>query len=71
MAKYKWAIKGIIFMIVIWLIIYIAIPMFDDTKPMEPEKNILNLIIAIPAGVAFGWYRYKFLKEKLEKRKEN
>ena len=71
MAKYNWAIKGIIFMIVIWLIIYIGIPLFDDTKPMDPEQNIINLIIAIPAGVAFGWYRYKFLKEKLEKRKEN
>lgn len=70
MAKYNWAIKGIIFMIVIWLIIYIGIPMFDDTKPMEPEKNILNLIIAIPAGVAFGWYRYKYLKERMEKKEK-
>lgn len=68
MAKYNWALKGILYMLVIWLIIYIGIPLIDDTKPMEPEKNLLNLVIAIPAGVAFGWYRYKYLKEKLERR---
>lgn len=68
MTKYNWALKGILYMLVIWLIIYVGIPLFDDTKPLEPEKNLLNLVIAIPAGVAFGWYRYKYLKEKLEKR---
>jgi len=67
MQKYNWALKGILYMIVIWLIIYIGIPYFDETKPMEPEKNLWNLLIALPAGVAFGWYRYKFMKEKLEK----
>lgn len=68
MTKYNWALKGIIYMIVIWLIIYIGIPLVDEEKPMEPEKNLLNLVIAIPAGVAFGWYRFKFLKEKLERK---
>lgn len=71
MTKYSWALKGITFMFFIWVLIYIGIPYFDDTKPMEPEKNIWNLIIAIPAGVAFGWYRYKYLKERLDRRKDN
>ncbi|MEC7754420.1 hypothetical protein [Roseivirga sp. UBA1976] len=66
MRKYNWAVKGVIFMLAVWLVIYIGIPYFDDTKPMEPEKNLINLIIAIPAGVAFGWYRYKYLKEKFQ-----
>lgn len=71
MTKYSWALKGVAFMFFIWFLIYIGIPYFDDAKPMEPEKNIWNLIIAIPAGVAFGWYRYKYLKERMDKRKGN
>ncbi len=70
MAKYSWALRGIGFMLLIWFLIYIGIPYFDETKPMEPEKNLLNLVIALPAGVAFGWYRYKYLKEKLAKRQQ-
>lgn len=70
MKNIHWALKGILFMIVIWLIVYIGIPYFDAEKPMAPEKNLFNLLIALPAGIAYGYYRYKYLPERIKKRRE-
>lgn len=68
MTKIHWALKGILFMIVIWLIVYVGIPYFDTEKPMEPENNLLNLLIALPAGIGYGYYRYKYLPERMKRR---
>lgn len=69
MTKIHWALKGILFMVVIWLIVYVGIPYFDAEKPMEVENNLLNLFIALPAGVGYGYYRYKYLPARMKARK--
>ncbi len=69
MTKIHWALKGILFMVVIWLIVYVGIPYFDAEKPMEVENNLLNLLIALPAGVGYGYYRYKYLPARMKARK--
>lgn len=56
-------------MVVIWLIVYVGIPYFDAEKPMEVENNLLNLLIALPAGVGYGYYRYKYLPARMKARK--
>ena len=63
----SWIWKGVLYGIALWVIIYVGIPYFDAEVPMEPEKKLLHLLFAIPAGVAWGYYRFEVLPKRMEK----
>lgn len=66
----SWIWKGVLYGLALWLIIYIAVPYFDAEVPLEPEKYGLHLLFAIPAGIAWGYYRFKILPKRYKKFEE-
>lgn len=62
--------KGALYGIALWLIIYVIVPYVDTEVPLEPGKYLLHLIFAIPAGIAWGYYRFIILPKRLKKFEE-
>ena len=68
MENKSWIFRGIIFGIMLWVLVYIVFPQFNDEQALEPEKHYLELIFAIPAGILWGYYRFVILPKKMEER---
>ncbi len=71
MKNYAWLIKGSIFGLLMWLMVYVIFPNFNEAEVVEPEKHLLELLFAFPAGILWGYYRFKVLPKRLNKNKEN
>lgn len=69
MKKYGWLIKGAIFGLLMWLMVYVIFPNFNEAEVVEPEKHLLELLFAFPAGILWGYYRFKVLPKRLNKNK--
>lgn len=67
MKNRSWILKGVLYGIVLWTIVYVGLPYFDPEVPMEPEAHLLHLLFAIPAGIAWGYYRFVMLPKKMKK----
>ena len=63
----SWVWKGVLYGIALWTVLYIGIPYFDETLPIAPENHWLELIFAIPAGIAWGYYRFVVIPRKMKK----
>jgi len=65
-----WILRGIGYGLALWLIVYVAVPYMDAEVPLEPEKYWLHLLFAIPAGIAWGYYRFVILPKRMKKRED-
>jgi len=66
----SWILKGVFYGVALWVIIYVGIPYFDEEVPLEPENKLLHLLFAVPAGIAWGYYRFVVLPKRMEKFKD-
>jgi hypothetical protein len=65
-----WILRGIGYGLALWLIVYVLVPYIDADVPLEPEKYWLHLLFAVPAGIAWGYYRFVMLPKRMKKRKD-
>lgn len=63
----SWLWRGALYGAVLWLVIYVAVPYFDAEVPLEPEKYLVHLLFAVPAGIVWGYYRFKMLPKRMKK----
>lgn len=71
MKNKPWIWRGILYGIALWTIVYVVVPYVDADVPLEPEKYWLHLIFAVPAGIAWGYYRFVMLPKRMKKRQDN
>lgn len=68
--KYNWIIRGLIFGGLLWVLVYVIFPRFNEDQLVEPEKHLLELLFAFPAGILWAYYRFKVLPKRFNKEKE-
>lgn len=66
----RWIWKGLAFGLFLWVFMYVGLPYFDEKIPLEPEKNLLHLLFALPAGIAWGYFRFVVIPKKAGRYKE-
>lgn len=70
MKNKPWIWRGMLYGIALWLIIYVIVPYVDADVPLEPEKYLLHLLFALPAGIVWGYYRFVMLPKRRKKFEE-
>lgn len=68
MKNYGWVVKGLFFGGLVWVLMYIIFPQFNDEQLVEPEKHLTELLFAVPAGLLWGYYRFVVLPKKMAQR---
>ena len=70
MRNKSWIFKGLIFGVLLWVLMYVIFPQFNEDQILEPENHLMELLFAIPAGLLWGYYRFVVLPRKMDKRDE-
>lgn len=70
MSSRGWVVKGLIFGFLLWVLMFIIFPQFNDDQIVEPEKHLMELAFAFPAGLLWAYYRFKILPKKMREREE-
>lgn len=65
-----WVWKGMIFGVLLWVLMYVVFPYFNEKEVVEPGEHLAELALAIPAGILWGYYRFVVVAKKIKERRD-